>query len=247
MDVLDAVTRLRVTGQGTPAAQSDGDDDWLDEDELLDDLLPDSAADRRWASWNGFRLTGLRLGSRRRVVALRLDLNEREVSGVKEIARGHWFSEGGGAPISWDGGSSVSLVARDLTLYRCWGDQEAETAVQRVANTSDIERVLAAWVVSESYSIIRALNVGTLDPNGTLTLSDRAKWMALLTDISASCVLAVEESTAAAIHRRLRRTSTAYRDTLHGLDRPRSAEGRALRHALEDCSESGVLGVLLSG
>ena len=63
----------------------------------------------------------------RKIVPTMVDLDADEFEGAREVAEYTWFSEAGGAPISWDGGNSLSVVDESLVWTRQWGDQGAES------------------------------------------------------------------------------------------------------------------------
>ena len=76
-------------------------DNWADGDDYVREIIGPVPVVNRWCTIQGIRIVALQLG--RKIVPMLVDLNADELEGAQEVAKYTWFSESGGAPISWDG------------------------------------------------------------------------------------------------------------------------------------------------
>lgn len=243
---LDALLSvLRPTG----GLESEGGE-WMhedasyfnDQDEQLSDDLPGVQFVHRWVQAFGRRVTGIVRRGGVDVVAL-----DHVGEGLEEkavVAEGSWFSEAGGAPISWDVGSSLTRLSRNLCLSRTWGDQDPGIEViEWPASAQQRIAVLASWIQNVGFDASAAIALEPLDPRGTLTPAQRARWMALVNGLTMD--LSVWLPAVDALRRRLMRNSEVYAAVTKAMRSPKGAVGARLFNALASCVESGVMGEVM--
>ncbi|WP_256792963.1 DUF3293 domain-containing protein [Terrabacter sp. Ter38] len=146
-----------------------------------------------------------------------------------------WFSESGGAPISWDGGGSIGVVAPKLAVIRQWGDLgDSREFVSWPASARGRAGVVARWVTESDLETVAAL---VLEP-----WPDDEQWLVWY-DVSISLDLGLDDVTREALRRRLSKDPD-YATAREAVRHPDSKLGRALAAALEQASESGFTGDL---
>jgi hypothetical protein len=242
------VPLLQVTGRKIsegPAWTSDADtSEWSEDDEFIDDMAGNVAFVHRWATFNDIRLTGLRLDRVVDVVAV--DLQEEQFVTLDVLAEGSWFSESGGAPISWDGGSRLARVSPRLAMTHTWGDQDPGTSIHHLArNQAKLVALVADWVLGQDFESAVAMSLEPFDPRATLPSSERAEWDELLEGLTTSAWTELSSEASKQLGRRLKRLGTNYRAVASALASPRGRLGRGLKAALIDANESGVMGAVL--
>lgn len=245
----DWVSLLRAPGGGEPEDPDVWDDDerepWLASDEQVAELVPDADFVSRWARVNGHRVTLIRDGAR--VVPVLIDDDNEEVLG-HELVRYQWFSEGGGGPISWDGGASMLLIGAGIGLSSTFGDEEnyAEL-VDLPRSAGELGRRIARWITVVDADVSAAIALEPFDPRHTLSPEDRRGWLERLERLTTSTTVDLPIKTMPALRRELARTSWLYSQTKAALTAPLGAEGQALARVLARFAEDGVTGPLESG
>lgn len=146
-----------------------------------------------------------------------------------------WFSESGGAPVSWDGGGSIGVVAPKLAVMRQWGDLgDSREFVSWPASARGRAGVVARWITESDLETVAAL---VLEP-----WPDDEQWLVWY-DVSISLDLGLDVETRKALRRHLARNSD-YATARDAIRHPDSKAGRELAAALEQASATGFTGNL---
>jgi len=212
--------------------------EWLEEDATVSEILDGTPHMLPWCRIDRFRVAAVRVG--RRWAPVLIDMDEQEVVPRREIARFTWFSESGGAPISWDGGNSLELVGDALIQARQWGEMgSAMTWLALPRQPSQLADLVTSWVTQVDGVVAAALMFEPLSP-----VTD---WDKMLEAATFDLWLDLDDSTMAKVRRRLATTSSRYRAVRKATAQPRSAVGKRLANALRDVKESGIMGVLMWG
>lgn len=211
----------------------DSDDGGLLDDEQLIVQVPHASVP---CSIDGYRVVPLAGGP------ILVDVDEREVYAETstEVAHHSWYSESGGAPISWDGGSEVCLLDGKVIQIHNWGDVSTGTRLVPVPQDDEgLARLLAAWIQDNDAHVLAAF---ALEPNNL-----PSEWRDQLESVTASVSFELTDAQEDLLRRRLRASSPEYRRTVIALTHPEGAEGQAFLDALQRTSETGVIGGLLAG
>jgi len=161
-------------------------------------------------------------------------------------------SRAGGAPISWSGGHSLSLLAPGLGYRHPEGDSwEIEDVADPFLRLPDdpveLGTVLADWTIETESAVAAALALEPLDPHDELDLAEREAWDERLGEVTVSFETDVPKEAQRALRDSLAKRSELYRRTLNALGNPHSQDGRALAAALDAAIGDGVVGLLTSG
>jgi Protein of unknown function (DUF3293) len=245
---------LRASPAGGAEAGEDWPTDvaelWTDSDEQLAQLFGDVKWIPRWASLNGDRLAAIDTGSARRptLSVVLFDESEQQIVPLREFARSSWFSEGDGAPISWDGGNSLSLAGVGLAYDKQWGDEgEEQSLVGLPRSPRGLAEALAEWVLRIEAEVAAAFALEPFDPKGTLSESQRQVWDERLDEVTISIEMDLSEEEISQVRRRLLRTGPVYRQTRDAFAHPSGRNGLALGATLDAVISDGVIGLLVSG
>ena len=177
-----------------------------------------------------------------------VDLDADEFEGAREVARYTWFSESGGAPISWDGGNSLSVVDESLLWARQWGDEGEESEFSHLPRTPlSLAGLIADWIISIGAEVPAAFSLEPFDPSGTLSAANAELWGERFQGVDASLSFDLNTDVLAHLRRRLTRRNPLYRRTRNAFLRPQGKDGQALATALDAVLRDGVLGQLLYG
>lgn len=247
--LLDAVVVPRQDTRSEDAERwEDGDNAHLSEvaseqDEWLQELLPESDAVIRWFEVDGRRLTLLPDDSGRLAKVL-LDPDSDELALDPVLAHLRWFSESGGAPISWNGGGELGFLQGDVLVDRVWGDVDPGAQLLVARNRAQLVAALVQWSLCEDAEIAAALALEPLDPRGTLGPEARGEWDRLLEELTLTVSYFLPEDVEQSLRRVLARRGTRYWYVKRALHDPRSGPGRHVLDALRDVAESGVLGAI---
>ncbi|GAA2745337.1 hypothetical protein GCM10009868_26450 [Terrabacter aerolatus] len=85
------------------------------------------------------------------------EIENGELAG-ETVVEYRWFSESGGAPISWDGGGSIGVVAPKLAVIRQWGDLgDGREFVTWPASAKGRARVVGQWIKESDLETVAAL------------------------------------------------------------------------------------------
>ena len=225
-------------------------DEWSDSDSSIEEVVSSLPHVSRWCTIDGARLVALRMGRQTHPLLVEpddVDLPIEEVLGACEIVHSTWFSESGGAPISWDGGNSLSVVG-PLLWARQWGDQGEESAFSLLPQSPrSLAGVIADWAVSIAVEVPTAFALLPFDPNGTLSAADAERWDERFEGVAASISFDLDADALAHLGRSLSRKSPICRRVKKAFLHPHGEDGKALATALDGVLEDGVLGQLLWG
>jgi len=234
-------------GEGCPEGVVD---EWSDSDESIEEVVSSFPHVRRWCTIDGARLVALTMGKETHPLLVEpddVDLPIEEVLGAREIVHSTWFSESGGAPISWDGGNSLSVVG-PLLWARQWGDQGEESEFSGLPQSPrSLAKVIAEWAVSIAAEVPAAFVLLPFDPNGTLSAADAERWDERFEGVEASIGFDVHADVLAHLRRSLSQKSPMYRRVRKAFLHPHGKDGKAFARALDGVLEDGVLGQLLWG
>ncbi len=173
-------------------------------------------------------------------------VHEYKIVPRQTLAESSWFSESGGAPISWDGGNSISLIADGLLQFRQWGDSgEYENFVDLPNSNTKLAGLLAEWVDEMGMTIISALRSEQLDPRRTLSVEDRAEWDELIGSLNLSCWLEADSDVLAKVQQQLR-LKRDYQFIMEAMSTPEGKAGHELYRLLRAVDQDGVLGRIMS-
>jgi len=238
-EVMGWIRLATSSGEDAPDPWPDyGAREWLEEDATVSEILDGTPHILPWARIDRFRLAAVRVG--RRWTPVLIDMDEQEVVSRREIARFTWFSESGGAPISWDGGNSLALVGGELIQARQWGDMGSEMTWRALPRQpSGLADLVTSWITQVDGVVAAALMFEPLSP-----VTD---WDKMLEAVTFDLWLDLDVSTMAKVRRRLATTSSLYRAVRKAVAHPRSAVGKRLANAFRDAEESGVMGELMWG
>ena len=229
-------------GEGWPQSVAG---EWADSDDYVREIIGSAPVVNRWCTVEGLRLVPLQVG--RKTVPMLVDLDS-ELEGLREVAEYTWFSESGGAPISWDGGNSLSVVDESLVWTRQWGDQDEESKFSRLPRTPlSLAGLIADWIISIGAEVPAAFSLEPFDPKGTLGSEDAEIWRNRFESLNASLGFNLDADVLAHLGRRLARRNPLYRRTRNAFLRPQGKDGQALATALDAVLRHGVLGQLLYG
>jgi hypothetical protein len=229
-------------GEGWPQSVAG---EWADSDDYVREIIGSAPVVNRWCTVEGLRLVPLQVG--RKTVPMLVDLDS-ELEGLREVAEYTWFSESGGAPISWDGGNSLSVVDESLVWTRQWGDQDEESKFSSLPRTPlSLAGLIADWIISIGAEVPAAFSLEPFDPKGTLGSEDAEIWRNRFESLNASLGFNLDADVLAHLRRRLARRNPLYRRTRNAFLRPQGKDGQALATALDAVLRHGVLGQLLYG
>src|SRR5262249_15783196 len=124
------VSLLRISHEGGAEVAADWPEkiarEWADSDSYLSGWAIEVSWIHRWAQVNDIRISAVNTtGDGDPVLAAVLvDEYEEELHTYRDIVWSRWFSESGGAPISWDGGYKFSMLSPKLGYIQPLGDDE---------------------------------------------------------------------------------------------------------------------------
>lgn len=249
----DAITEegvlatLKIVGQEVepddwPESVSEN---WLDLDDYLiqiDGLLWHYV----WTSLDSHPVLGVSLeneGIADPIPAL-IDFDENPPIRAHIIGEYSWFSESGGAPISWDGGSQISRLRGSLGFEGQFGDEGNDwKAIVLPEEESEMAELLRGWIEECEAEVTAAISFEKLDPHETLSDSAREEWTDLIEAFvrSARVWLDVAPGTFDLLRATLTENER-YSRTCEALRNPGDTLGSRLHKALSDFAEDGVLG-----
>lgn len=159
----------------------------------------------------------------------------------REIAHWTWFSEGGGGPISWDGGNSVYQLEPGYYLQRQWGDLGSKEKIVVIdKSVNSLAKMLGDWVMEREASVEAAFALQPRPPKPKGRSAKHDAWDSF--ELVESCVwFDVSDNVETLLRRYLRKVDTGFRLTCDALARPDSKAGRALIAAIETTIEDGEL------
>ena len=179
-----------------------------------------------------------------RVVPVLLDDDDEGRLAGEELAWYSWYSESGGAPISWNGGAELLRLTGPLGLDHRWGDMESGSSlVELPTDPAALAELIGDWLCGDEDSLLAAaFAYEPLDPGGSLSAEDREKWQELLNAVDVHVTLTLDEDTKALVRLSLQRQDY-YAAVKDALAHPTGRNGRKLQRALKRFTDNGrVLG-----
>lgn len=245
--LMDALVVDTSGGDEQPDDWADTDQpgEWQAEVDEMRSALAESPLLVRWARVNEYLLAAFHEDKHEPGLAM-FDTYEMEIlPNGPELARYSWFSESGGAPVSWDGGSCVADLGRGWLMIRRWGDLESMLEIS--TGSSDLAEAATIFYLiqlEEAY-LPAAIELEALDPNNSLTADERAEWAELLSEVTMGLDLDCSTAVTELLRQMLSEVSD-YQQTKAALDAPTEPLGQRLKSALDDFARDGVLGGLLA-
>ncbi len=252
------VSTLEAAGMGGAEVAGDWPDEvareWAESDSTIGAWT--SALDwvARWARVNDLRVSVINVGSPDDPVLrpVLIDEDAEQLVPIRQIARSIWHSESPGAPISWTGGNTLSLLAPGLGYNLPFEDSAEEwdgayPFPDLPETPAELGKTLASWVIDTHSEVAAALALEPLDPDSAIERAEHRAWGRRLGEVTISFKINVNADAQLSLRKNLARLSELYRRTQDGLARPRSRNGQALAAALDDALDDGVVGRLTSG
>jgi hypothetical protein len=221
-------------------------DRWTDDEDLTREILSDNDGTPLRTTINGQQVATLRIEETSNLVLV--DLDDEQITPLAELASFSWYSESGGAPISWNGGDSVVLIHPRLLQIRSWGDIERPTQLLPMPDTAtELAALLAQWITEVDAEVPAAIALEPLDPDLVLDGQQRAAWRDRMECVTADLTLDVEPDVIQALQEHLTREASLYTAVRLALRDPLSPQGKRFAAALDDAAEDGVIGGVLYG
>lgn len=163
-----------------------------------------------------------------------------------EVASFLWFSESGGAPISWNGCSYLTQVAPHLAISHTTGDVERDTEFYSL-DDQVLAEATARWLVEVDAVVPTAMKLEPFDPDGELTSERRAQFADAIEAVFAQGIAVRFAAPTEDVRAQLGRISTRYERVAAAFANPSSKRSVDILEAILDSAETGVLGGLLYG
>jgi hypothetical protein len=240
--VLRGILPMRIVDEDGEGWPEDIVTEWSG---VGDDLPFDIPYREVWATVNGARVVLIEPDGSNDVHPVLFDRSEGEFVGLPVIAETSWFSESGGAPISWDGGASLSRLCPGILLSKAWGDVRQDTELLEASGPLEIGQAVASFIAADDQQFAAACLLEEFDPAGTLSEQDALHWAELVDSVNVSVTIDLEPNEEMPACRDALRQDPAYAAVAAALAKPDSARGLNLRGRLEDVRDSGVLGDIM--
>lgn len=175
-----------------------------------------------------------------RVVPVLLDDDEEGLAG-EELARFTWFSESGGAPISWNGGAELLRLNGPVGLDHRWGDiEDGSSLVELPADPEGLAELIGEWLRDDDGTSLlgAAFAYEPFDPGGSLSAQHREEWQQLLGAVDVNVTLTLDADTRVLVRQVLER-QVGYAALKDALAHPTSQTGRMLQRALKEFADNG--------
>lgn len=239
--VTYAIAPGRVSGEDGAEWSEDIAAEW----ESIDGELPaDIAHVPVWASINGHRLLLLR-ASDNHLHPVLFDRNEGTFVGLDVIAETFWFSEGGGAPISWSGGSRLSRLCPGMLWSEAWGDVRQAAVIVQATGPLQMGRAVAEFILADEQQFAAAWLLEPFDVSDELDPRESLEWFSLAEEVEMSVTINLESNEELPHCRASLQQNPGYAAVAQALAVPKSEQGERLRTKLEGVRESGVLAGIL--
>ena len=239
--VDQVIGQLRVVDTGLPPSGENETDGWLGE--VVE--VPDGRLLEPRCEVNGHSLVAFAIGGTDQPApAAVYDEYDEQFRPVVALATSSWFSESGGAPVSWDGGNRLEQLPGRLLLETQWGDNGHRQQVVRVgALESDLIDHIASWVGSVGASLSAALRLEPLLLPASAAPEEVSAWAERL-EVELNFSLELPQKQVDAVRRRLRHVDATYRAVTEALAHPTGLHGSPVAAALDDALDNGVLGTI---
>lgn len=212
---------------------------------VYEDYLPfDLPMIELWAEINGATLLLLEPSAHFGRTPILYDWDNGEFVDVDVIVESSWFSESGGAPVSWNGGSSLGYLSKDLLLRRAWGDVESGCDLIPVSGPAEVGLAVADFIVSSGQQFMAAWELEGLNETG-LPQEEIDNWIELVGSIELSLDLRLESPKELEACLERLNENPGYARVAAALRDPASAAGQELLERIETVAESQVLGDIM--
>jgi hypothetical protein len=173
------------------------------------------------------------------------DLREGCLLPAEEIAEYNWFSESGGAPISWNGSSNLWRVSGDVLVEHVSGDVDPGNHIHIwPPSRSKRADVLRSWIRDNECEVAAAIALEPFDPGGTLDRETRAAWYDKLRELTMSVSLSTDSELERLLRERLA-SEHPYAEVAHAIREPLTPDGEKMNRLLDRFYEDGVIGDLI--
>lgn len=217
---------------------------WAERCEWLADLLPELEWVHRWAMVNGQPVSTVRTAAG--LLSVLVAESEEDLVGVRTLAESVWFSEGGGAPVSWDGRNKLILLRPGWAYERQSGDEGNQgRIIPFPSDPPEVGEEVASWTSRIGAQVAAALALEPFDPQGEVTGEQRQDWAETVAAVTLSFTTDLGEQEITTLRRRLQ-GDELYRRVADGLSHPGSPAGQRLYAALTG-SLGGATGPLMWG
>lgn len=197
-----------------------------------------------WATINLARVLLVTTGSETLNPVL-FDRDEANFTGLPVIAESSWFSESGGAPISWDGGARLSRLYPGMLWSEAWGDLRQGAEAIQASGPVEIGEAVAEMVIADGLQFAAAWALERFDPDGRLDQQEALDWSAVAEEVTISVTLDLEPGEELPACRARLLQDPAYAAVAEALADPTSPRGQALHTRLQSVAESEVIGEVL--
>ena len=239
--VIRAVVPPRVVGVSRDGWPDDVVERWTE----YEDYLPlEAPTVEVWAKINGATLLLYVPEGQTRPHAVLYDWDEGQFLGLEVLAESTWFSESGGAPISWDGGARIARLYPGMLISQTWGDLDTGYESIPAVGPIEIGCAVADFIVGSDQQFMAAWQLEGLNAS-TLSKGDAARWAELVNGLELSLDIDLEPFEELVACRERLQQDSAYARVAAALQDPNSDTGRALRDRLESVAESGVIGAIM--
>lgn len=240
-DVVRTIVPPKVVAESRDEWPDDVVERWTE----YEDYLPlEAPTIEVWAEINGATLLVYVPEGQTHPYGVLYDWDEGQFLGLDVLAESTWFSESGGAPISWDGGSRISRLYPGMLLTQTWGD--LNVGCERVAAVGPIEVgcAVADFIVGSDQQFMAAWHLEGLN-SSALPKGDAARWTELVDGLELSLEIDLEPFEELVACRQRLHQDPAYARVAAALSDPSSDAGRELLGRLESVAESGVIGEIM--
>jgi hypothetical protein len=243
-------TQAVLTGIVPPKPQAEDGEGWPDDvvsrwSGYEDYLTVDVPHLKAWAEINDATVLLVTRNGAPGVVPVLYDVDEGDFVGLPTLVETSWFSDGGGAPISWNGGSRLSRLGSGLLVGSAWGDTRQGMEVIEAAGPQETAQAAAAFILADDQQFAAAWELEPFDPDGRLTPADATRWRELREQVEVSVSVYLEPYEELPVLREQLRHDRGYAWVAGALQDPTSESGQALLAKVEDASSSGVIGELM--
>lgn len=243
-------TQAVLTGIVPPKPQAEGGDGWPEEvasrwSEYEDYLAVDVPHLKAWAQINGATVLLVTPAGAADKVPVLYDVDEGDFIGLPTLVEISWFSDGGGAPISWDGGSRLSRLCSSLLVDTAWGDTRQGTGLIEVTGPWEIGQAAANFILEDAQQFAAAWTLEPFDPDGRLAPQEATKWKRLREQIEVEVWIDLEPNEELPACREQLLHDRAYGWVAGALRDPTSESGQQLLERIEEAAATGVIGGLM--
>ena len=243
-------TQAVLTGIVPPKPQAEDGEGWPDDvvsrwNDYEDYLTVDVPHMKAWAEINDATVLLVTRNGAPGVVPVLYDVDEGDFVGLPTLVETSWFSDGGGAPISWNGGSRLSRLGSGLLVGTAWGDTRQGIELIEAAGPRETAQAAAAFILEDGQQFAAAWELEPFDPDGRLTPEQAARWQELREQVEVSVSVYLEPYEELPVLREQLLHDRGYAWVAGALQDPTSESGQALLAKLEDAASSGVIGELM--